>query len=146
MILTVADIMTTRLVKLTPSATLQDAHNITREKGIRHLPVVDQKTGKLLALVTQKTLIARVISNIALYGGKELADIERKTNIMEIAVTDFSTVKKTEPLADIGPYFIKNKHGCMPVVDDNNGLLGIITSSDFVKLSVTLLNQLENKR
>lgn len=55
MTLTVSDIMTTDLVKLTQNATLQDAHSITRERGIRHLPVVEPSTGKLLAIVTQKT-------------------------------------------------------------------------------------------
>ena len=66
--LTVEDIMTTKLVKLTKGATLGDAHRITREKGIRHLPVVDPETDKLLAIVTQKAMLAKVINTITLYG------------------------------------------------------------------------------
>ncbi len=141
MALTAADIMTSRLIKLTPAATLHDAHEITREKGIRHLPVVNQEDGKLLALVTQKDLVANVVRSIALYGTQELIENEKNTNIMELAKTDFTSVKKQDLLSTIAPFFLNNKHGCLPVVDDNQCILGIITSSDFVKLSVKLLSE-----
>ncbi|MGI2002310.1 CBS domain-containing protein, partial [Shewanella frigidimarina] len=36
-------------------------------------------------------------------------------------------------------YFIDNKLGCLPVVDEHNKVLGIVTSSDFVKLCQRLL-------
>ncbi len=103
--MTVADIMTTNLVKLTPDATLGDAHRITRDRGIRHLPVVDQLSGKLMALVTQKALIAKVVKSIALYGGQNLLEQENNTNIMEVAVTDFRSVKKDDLLTDRWPLF-----------------------------------------
>ena len=143
MTLTVSDIMTTDLVKLTKQATLQDAHNITRERGIRHLPVVDQDSGKLLAIVTQKNMIAKVVSTLALYGGEALEEQEGRTDIMEVAVTDYETVDKNQPLTDVAPFFLQNKHGCLPVVDDGIRLVGMITSSDFVKLSVQLLEERE---
>ena len=144
MTLTVSDIMTTDLVKLTKNATLRDAHNITREKGIRHLPVVEQKSGKLLAIVTQKNMIAKVIGALALYGGDALEEQEARTGIMEVAVKDYETVDKNQPLSDVAPFFLQNKHGCLPVVDDQQRLVGMITSSDFVKLSVQLLQERED--
>lgn len=143
MALVAADIMTSRLIKLTPAASLHDAHEITREKGIRHLPVVNQEDGKLLAVVTQKDLIANVVRSIALYGTSELIENEKSTNIMEVARKDYTTVKKDDLLATIAPFFLDNKHGCLPVVDNNDCILGIITSSDFVKLSVKLLSDIE---
>lgn len=141
MALKVEDIMTTNLVKLTQDATLRDAHLITREKGIRHLPVVDPLTGKLVAVVTQKSMIAKVINTLALYGGDSLQDQEARTGIMEVAILDYETVKKDDPLENVAPFFLDNKHGCLPVVDDEERLIGMITSSDFVKLSVELLKQ-----
>lgn len=144
MTLTVSDIMTTDLVKLTKQATLQDAHNITREKGIRHLPVVDQKSGKLVAIVTQKNMIAKVISALTLYGGNALSEQEAMTGIMEVAVTDYESADQNQPLVDVAPFFLQNKHGCLPVLDEQERLVGMITSSDFVKLSVQLLEEREN--
>lgn len=139
MMLTVADIMTTKLVKLTKHASLQDAHQITRDKGIRHLPVVETETGKLVAIVTQKNMIAKVISTLALYGGQALEEQEARTDIMEVASLDYETVTKDEVLTDVAPFFLENKHGCLPVVDGEGVLIGMVTSSDFVKLSIQLL-------
>ena len=143
--LLVEDIMTTKLVKLTEDASLSDAHQITREKGIRHLPIVEPDSGKLLAVVTQKAMIAKVINTLTLYGPDALKEQESRTGIMEVAILDYQTVKKTDPLDEVAPFFLDNKHGCLPVVDDNGCLIGMVTSSDFVKLSVELLNRLEQQ-
>ena len=144
--LRVEDIMTTKLVKLTEQASLGDAHEITRDKGIRHLPIVEPESGKLIAVVTQKAMIAKVINTLALYGGDALKEQESRTGIMEVAVLDYQTVKKTDPLSQVAPFFLDNKHGCLPVVDDHHCLIGMVTSSDFVKLSVELLKRLETKK
>ena len=144
--LRVEDIMTTKLVKLTEDATLSDAHHITRDKGIRHLPIVEPDSGKLLAVVTQKAMIAKVINTLTLYGGGALKDQESRTGIMEVAIVDYQTVRKDEPLEQVAPFFLDNKHGCLPVVDENHCLVGMVTSSDFVKLSVELLKRLEQSK
>lgn len=138
--LTVADIMASPVVTLPPEASLKDAHALTREKGIRHLPVVDAQQ-RLVAIVTQKVLISRVIRTLQLYGQEALEEQEAKTNIMDVAVKDYEWVTSSEKLTEIAPFFLQNKHGCLPVVDNNNTLVGIVTSSDFVKLSLRLLTE-----
>lgn len=139
--LIVSDIMTTKLVKLSPTATLRDAHELTRKRGIRHLPLVDDKTGTLLGIVTQKALLKKVISLLTLYGEDELTNHEARTDIKEVAETDFDRVTADERLADVAPFFLDNKHGCLPVVNGDGQLVGMVTSSDFVKLSIRLLAQ-----
>lgn len=44
-----------------------------------------------------------------------------------------------EPLPVVVQYFIDNKLGCLPVLDRDNRVLGIVTSSDFIKLCQRLL-------
>ncbi|GAB5380385.1 MAG: CBS domain-containing protein [Aliiglaciecola sp.] len=145
MSLTVSAIMSKKLIKLAPHATLHDAHEITRKQSIRHLPVVDPKTNKLVALVTQKDLITHVIRSIALYGTEELLEREKSTNILEVAQKDFASVSADQPLDDVAPFFLQNKHGCLPVIDPDKGIIGIVTSSDFVKLCVQLLQDIKDK-
>ena len=141
--MTVADVMTAPVLTLSPDVTLQDAHNITREKGIRHLPIVDPDTNQLVAIVTQKTLIAKVLGLLATYGGKALAEHEANTSIMEVALTEFDTVRDTDDVASVAAFFLKNKHGCLPVANEEQQIIGILTSSDFVKLAVELLRGAE---
>ena len=136
----VRDIMSVNLTTLSPLASLKDAHDITKAQGIRHLPVVNQDN-ELLGIVTQKAMIARVIHLLNLYGGKTLPEQERSTNVMEIAVVDYQTVGPDDGLDSVAHYFLSNKHGCLAVVDQRDKLIGMLTSTDFVKLAVSLLRQ-----
>lgn len=141
--LTVADIMTCPVMQLHEGNTLHDAHYITRHRGIRHLPVVNKDTQKIIGVVTQKSLIAKVMSLMVLYGNEALEQHEKQTNIMEVAVCDFDTVKTEETIQEVAPFFLRNKHGCLPVVGDDNQVIGILTSTDFVNLSMMLIDKLE---
>lgn len=145
MSLIVSTIMSKKLIKLAPHATLHDAHEITRKQSIRHLPVVDPNSNELVALVTQKDLITHVIRSIALYGPEKLLEREKSTNIMDVAQSEFATVSAQDTLDEVAPFFIENKHGCLPVVDSKKGIVGIVTSSDFVKLCVQLIEDNKNK-
>ena len=84
-------------------------------------------------------MIATVMGLLAKYGTSALERKEKQQIIGELMDTDFATVKPQQSLAEVISYFLKNKHGCLPVVDDNDQLLGILTSSDFVRLAGQLL-------
>ncbi len=137
--LTVADIMTHEVIALAPEQSLADAHRLAREKGIRHIPVVEPESNALVGIVTQKNMIAKVIHLLTLYGKAKMEEQEASTNIMEIAEVDFDVVHSAQVLTEVAPFFLRNKHGCLPVTDAQHRLIGIVTSSDFVKLSVKLL-------
>lgn len=137
---TVASIMKTNLVTLPPTATLHDAHLITKEKGIRHIPVVNED-GQIIAIATQKTLIANVMQILSDFGERAIVRKEKLTDILNVAETDFDTVSPDRKLVDVADFFLMNKHGCLPVVEEDNKLVGIITSSDFVRLAAKLLNE-----
>ncbi|MFS1703216.1 HPP family protein [Alteromonas sp. AMM-1] len=141
--LTVADIMTCPVLQLHEGNTLHDAHYITRHRGIRHLPVVNKDTKAIVGVVTQKSLVAKVMSLLVLYGNDALEQHEKDTNIMEVAVLDFDTVKASDFIRDVAPFFLRNKHGCLPVVDDHKQVIGIVTSTDFVNLSMMLIDKMD---
>ena len=135
----VRDIMTAKLYTLNNTATLHDAHRLSREKGIRHIPVLDAKTGNFRSVVTQKALVAKVMKLANLYGASELDEQEKLVPIEEVAVKDGDSIQADQPLLEVAEYFLAHKHGCLPVVDANGKLEGIVTSSDFVKLAIRLL-------
>ena len=143
LMLTVADIMTCPVLQLHEGNSLHDAHYISRHRGIRHLPVVNKDTKAIVGVVTQKSLIAKVMSMLVLYGNDALEQHEKDTNIMEVAVLDFDTVKADELIRDVAPFFLRNKHGCLPVVDESNKVIGIVTSTDFVNLSMMLIDKMD---
>ena len=137
---TVAQLMTEDPFCIKRDTSLKDAHELMRAKNIRHIPVIDEK-GELIGMLTQKIIIARVLSLMAQFGASDLEKKEKQLLASELMVTDFAAVTPDEPLKDVARFFVSNRHGCLPVVDKNNKLKGMLTSSDFVRLAAELLNK-----
>ncbi|GIU21090.1 HPP family protein [Shewanella colwelliana] len=135
----VSDIMSHEVVCISDQATAKDAHLLMQDRGVRHLPVISETDGKLVGIITHKKMISAVIHMLNQYGAGALDRKERKTTITELMETDFQKLTMDEPLAVVVDYFIDNKLGCLPVVDEHFKVKGIVTSSDFVKLCAKLL-------
>lgn len=137
----VGDLMTRQILTLDQSATLKDAHDLMREKSIRHIPVVDPLTGKLLGVLTQKRMVSTIMSLLADYGVSALERRERECKVVEIMDTDYNSVDVDAPLTEVVSFFLQNKHGCLTVVNADRQLQGIVASSDFVRLCAELLKE-----
>ena len=131
------DIMTTDVLYCTEVDSLAFAHDMLREKHIRHLPVVSSQSGDYIGLITQKVVLKQAF--MAMSSAKEGGGLMPDVSVAQVMVNDVETIQPQLPLIDAGNYFIDSKHGCLPVVV-NGKLEGIITSADFVKLAVTLLH------
>ena len=135
----VCDIMTPNPVCISDEASLKDAHQLMQSRNVRHLPVISETTGEFIGLLTHKKMIASVLTMLNKYGQGALDRKERYTPIRDVMETQAEKLGLDEPLTVVVQYFIDNKLGCLPVVDAQNKVLGIVTSSDFVKLCQRLL-------
>ena len=131
------DIMTTDVLYCTEVDSLVSAHEMLRDKHIRHLPVVSSQSGDYIGLITQKVVLKQAF--LAASSGKGAGGLMPDVEVKDVMVNNVETIQPQLPLVDAGNYFVDSKHGCLPVVV-NGKLEGIITSADFVKLAVTLLN------
>ncbi|MDK1288794.1 HPP family protein [Pseudoalteromonas umbrosa] len=139
MLHTVEQLMTPDPLAVKSTHTLHDAHNLMREKNIRHIPVIDDD-GHLVGMLTQKIMIAKVMNILSTYGNLALERKEKQEKVSEVMAEDFVSVTPSQSLHEVVTYFVENRHGCMPVVDEHKKLLGILTSSDFVRLAAALLS------
>jgi CBS domain-containing membrane protein len=135
----VRDIMTSNPVCISHEASLKDAHQLMQSRNVRHLPVISESTWQFIGMLTHKKMIAVVLTMLNKYGQGALDRKERFTPITEVMDTQVQKLGLDEPLTVVVQYFIDNKLGCLPVVDEHNKVLGIVTSSDFVKLCQRLL-------
>jgi len=135
----VCDIMTPNPVCISDEASLKDAHELMQSRNVRHLPVISETTGEFIGLLTHKKMIASVLTMLNKYGQGALDRKERYTPIADVMETQAQKLGLDEPLTVVVQYFIDNKLGCLPVVDAQNKVLGIVSSSDFVKLCQRLL-------
>ena len=128
----VSDLMTPDPFAISAQNTLHDAHNLMKEKNVRHIPVINEHGG-LVGMLTQKIMIAQVMNIMANYSASALERKEKQTKVVDI-------ISPEQPLHEVAKFFVENRHGCMPVVDKENNLVGILTSSDFVRLAAALLS------
>ncbi len=137
---TISEIMTTELYTLKPDKSLQDARRLMTEKGIRHIPIVDSNDA-LVGMVTHRDVLAAADSNL-LSDSASRENKECYVALSEIMTTNLLTVDENTSLRDSALQLQKHKLGCLPVVHEGK-LLGIITDSDFVAVSINLIEQLE---
>jgi len=135
--MTVADFMTTDVVTLTEDETLAHAQRCMARGRIRHLPVVSERT--LVGLITHRDLLAASFSIFAEVEANEQRRVFDTVRVVEAMHRDVVTVSPDLPVSKAARILLENKYGCLPVVDDEQQLQGIITEADFLRLTVQLL-------
>ncbi len=133
----VADLMTTDLVTLTEDETLAHAQRCMARGRIRHLPVV--RDGQLVGLITHRDLLAASFSMFAEVEASEQRRVFDTVRVVEAMHRDVVTVSPGLTVSKAARILLENKYGCLPVVDDEQRLQGIVTEADFLRLTVQLL-------
>ncbi len=129
---TVGQFMATDLFTLRPDDLVDLAASVMDWRHIRHVPVEDEE-GRLVGLVTHRALL-RLFSR-----GTQTQNTNPLT-VREIMKTDPITASSTMLTLEALELMRGNKVGCLPVVDDNQ-LVGIVTSFDFLDASARLFKE-----
>ena len=126
----VADLMTTSVVTVAGTDSLETAWQLMRTRSVRHLPVV-ALDGHLVGLITHHDLLAASPSSLlpSLDRVVALRASARVANVME---TRLSVVAPDESAGVAGNRMLRHKIGCLPVVDAGR-LVGIVTGDDFLR-------------
>jgi CBS domain-containing protein/gamma-glutamylcysteine synthetase len=130
--LTVGQFMATDLFTLRPDDLVDLAASVMDWRHIRHVPVEDEKGG-LVGLVTHRALL-RLLS------GGPLPQSDKPLTVREIMVSDPITVSSTTPTLEAMELMRLHKVGCILVVDEDQ-LVGIVTSFDFLEASARLFKE-----
>ena len=130
--LRVRDAMTRDVITLGPGASAAEAWSLCRERNIRHLPVVDE--GRLVGLVSDRDL--RDTSPPR--GSTGERDALNWSRLGDIMTTGLATIHPLDTIDHAAREIHDRKIGCLPVVADG-GLVGIITSSDMMRILVELV-------
>jgi len=133
-----ADIMSGDLVTLQETQDLRFLPEVMKLFRFRHMPVIDGD--RLVGLVTERDVL-RVSASSLLPAAREQTDfLARSFLVRDVMTREVMSVHPDTPLADVARLMRREKLGCMPVVEGENTLVGIITEADFVMLSLRYLN------
>ncbi len=128
----VEQIMTTDVFTMHPEDLVDLAAQVMEWEHIRHVPVEDRE-GRLLGLVTHRTLL-RELSRSGRSGQGSVAIGDVMTKNAVTVRPDTSTLEAIEIMRE-------HKIGCLPVVSEDQRLVGIVTEHDFFNVSSRLLDR-----
>ena len=129
--------MTTKIVTVSEQDPLESLQEQMRRLRLRHLPVVDRH-GKLVGLVTHRDLLSAFASWLTDNEAAENATI-KQLPVRRIMQHEVLTVQPEDALVEAGKLLWDSKIGCLPVIDGEGKLVGIITEADFIRIAVQLL-------
>jgi len=135
---TVSDIMVSNVISVLDTDDVHKARMLFKDKGIRHLPVLNSEDDTFVGVLTQRSLLNHAFNIVEKFGMSGLEKRELRTQVREIMNTDCDIATPDMDLVCAAEIFTSKKHSCLPVVE-NKQLVGIITSLDFVKLALYLL-------
>ncbi len=136
----VSDLMTSKVFTLQRTDTLQDVRSLMQLAKIRHIPVTGEG-GQFVGLLTHRDLLGYAVSHLAEIDPQEQEEIESAIMVGEIMQTDVRTVSPDTLLREAAEILYRNKYGCLPVLDGDKKLVGIITEADFLRLAIALLHE-----
>ncbi len=126
----VGQFMSTDLFTLKPDDLIDLAASVMDWRHIRHVPVEDEE-GHLVGLVTHRGLL-RILN-----AGNRTNRDDAPTTVREIMIASPVTVSPSTSSLEAIHVMRSNRVGCLPVVEDNQ-LVGIVTSYDFLEASARL--------
>jgi len=134
----VRDLMTTNLTTLREDEVLLDATLIFAQSGFRHIPIVKDK--ELVGVVTERDLKHYTPSILSGIPPEEYNRLMETTPIAKIMTRNPLTIEPGKSVYEAAHTLYDRRIGCLPVVE-NGELLGIITTSDMLKLLLQLMKE-----
>jgi CBS domain-containing protein len=149
----VKDLMTTKVLTIPPDAALKDAAALLAEHGISGLPVVDDD-GRVLGVLSEGDVLFKESGTEEWHGfferllavppGRLDLKLAART-VGEAMSSPPVTIGPRRPVTDAATKMIQEGIGRLPVVDDEERLVGIITRADLVRAFVRSDVELEQE-
>lgn len=128
--------MVSDAITLSPDDSFKKAINIIQDKGIRHLPVVDD--GRVVGIVTDRDLAKASPSAATSLSVYELNYLLSSITIKDLMTKKPITVEASAPIEEAAKLIHEHNIGALPVVEDGK-FVGLITKSDILGTFVEIL-------
>jgi CBS domain-containing protein len=135
---TVTDVMTRQVITLQESEPIGDLESSMKHFRFRHLPVVDASM-KLVGLITLTDLLHAHLGVGP--DGQAITKADATTPASAIMRRNVVTAHPDAPVATACRVMLHEKLGCLPIILDDAKLVGIVTQTDLVRLSLEYLER-----
>ena len=130
----VADVMTGKVVTLSPHHTLSEVANLMNNRYFRHCVVVDNNR-KIVGVISDRDILRALARN----------PNARSKSLDQIMTRNAVTVKRNTPIIDAVSKMLAKRINCLPVVEEDGTICGIVTSTDLLKSYQQLLELVQKQ-
>lgn len=129
----IENLMNKKLVTLSMDSTLSEAKEVFEKQKIHHLLITDDD-GLLAGVMTDRDLYKNLSPTIGTSQEthRDTALMQRKLH--QIMARNLTTAQAKLPLNEAVLLFYDNNISCLPVIDEQNKAIGIITWRDILKV------------
>ncbi|QJB56118.1 CBS and ACT domain-containing protein [Pseudodesulfovibrio sp. zrk46] len=133
----VANWMTKDVITLTPDRSMMKASKLMKDKIVSCLPIVDEE-GKIVGIVSDRDIKDASPSKATTLDMHELYYLLSEIKIQDIMTKKVVTIRSDETVEKAAVLMLEGHFGSLPVVDENNVVVGIITDTDVFKVLVEI--------
>ncbi|GAB3820986.1 CBS and ACT domain-containing protein [Tessaracoccus terricola] len=128
--------MTANPFTTTPGASIPDAADQMSERGVRHLPVVDD--GRVVGVISLNDIRAALPSKATTLSAQEATYLVSKLNVAQVMSKPALTIGPDALLEEAAVLMRDEKIEMLPVVDGDE-LVAVITESDLLDAFIDML-------
>lgn len=133
----ITDWMTAPVMTISPTASLLHCRELFKEHHIGRLPVVDAEN-TVVGLISNEAIRAFSPQHTTGLEILELLDLLSETKVKELMAVAPETIHYQGTIGHAAQFMVSKAIFCLPVVDDNDKLIGILTQWDIFKALVSI--------
>jgi acetoin utilization protein AcuB len=123
-------VMNSPVVTLASSTKVEEAKDLIRQHHYHHFPVVDSQQ-KITGILTDRDLL-RNSPNLE-HRSQEIEGTDPLKDISALMSTKLVVAYANTPLSEIGKAMLAENIKCVPIIDQEHQVMGMVTSSDFIR-------------
>jgi CBS domain-containing protein len=129
--------MTRNVYSVDEGDTLEGLLTSMRTLRFRHIPVTQEE--RLVGLLSERDILRTSASSLLPNARQQNAFLQKQFPVRDVMQREVVSVTPDTLLTAAGNVLLSQRIDCLPVVDSENVLVGIITSTDFTKLALLAL-------
>jgi CBS domain-containing protein len=126
-----SSVMTKELTTVNVTNKLSEVRKLLSEQGIHHVPVVSGT--KLVGLISATDMVRLSFSAYGADARAVDAMLDHEFSVVKVMSTELTTLKNSQKVRDAAQVLSSGSFHSVPVVDDENNLVGIVTSTDLIR-------------
>ena len=127
----VDQILTREIVTVHVGQKVSDVRKIFAKEGFHHVPIVSGK--KLIGIVSASDILGISVEGVGSDDRSMDAYIDHQFSIEGLMKTDLKTLSEKSTIADAADVLSDGNLHAVPVVDKDEGLVGLITTTDLIR-------------